>query len=514
MGGVMIDDFKKYIDTLIKRKLKESNGSYEKAGIPILVNEKMVEVDYALWLNSLFSQKIESIHPFNESHRDLVEILNFDVLYKQNFKSLCDIGHPAANESLAKFGVEDCTINSIIKSVEQFDCLLLDYFELFRDELMVHENSLIEVHKKITELSIDSGQGSIISHSAKMTNPACRYPRISVNASSAPDGFIRTGNSVVDFDIHINATKLKVFKFLSLKLNGVYFLDLIKEGNVEVISKVLLANETVVREWVSNFKIAINQQDNRTHVAIKQVYFPVDGDYHQLSVLTPSGLVFSLKNKIDNIIDRSKEAYIGKIAKKNNLYCKSGYSSISNLTVTRHGGEHPKNISGLNNKYQTYYLLSSSPPQLKNRSIHFPQTDFFSQTVNYFQCKQQFYQLHNLYSRDDNNMHIRADRDAYYQSVIDHIIEKMWQVRSVAAEQYIPAADQLSAAQRTWLSEQDDSKVLRETTDDWLDAIVKSVTIFVFHGYEKILGQKAIKLSETEYKQMQKLVLINKEALR
>jgi CRISPR-associated protein Csy1 len=98
--------------------------------------------------------------------------------------------------------------------------------------------------------------------------------------------------------------------------------------------------------------------------------------------------------------------------------------------------------------------------------------------------------------------------------VIDHVIEKMWQVRSVALEQYSSAVNQLSIGQRTWLCEAMDSRLLRETTDDWLDDIVKSMTTFLFYGYEKILGKKAIKFSDAEHKHMQKLVLLNKEALR
>ncbi|WP_191602337.1 type I-F CRISPR-associated protein Csy1 [Marinomonas algicola] len=494
----MVDDFKKHIDKLIKRKLKD----------------KKYEFDYSSWLITLVEQEMEAIHPQSEFHWELFEVLSFDVLYKQSFKSLCDSGHPVARESLEKLGINDSEINLIINSVESVDNLFIEYCELFKDELLNKDNSLNEVHKKITELSLDCSQGTIISHSPKMTNPSCKYPRLNITASNSPDGFVRSGNSPVDFDMHINATKLKVFKFLSLKINGISLLELINDKNINVISSVFLANERLVNDWVLNFNSGLNEQDLRTHFAIKQIYFPVEKDYHQLSILSPSGLVFSLKNKIDHINDRSKEAYLGKKARKENQYVISGFSTIVNLTVTRHGGDHPKNISGLNNKYQSYYLLSSSPPAIKTRDLHFPRTDFFVQTVNYFQCKHAFHQLHTLYSRDDNNMHIRAERDEYYQSVVDHIIEKMWQVRSVALEQYIPTASQLSTAQKTWLCQQDEGKVLRETADDWLDEIIQSVSTFVFHGYEKILGKKAIKLGYAEHKHMQQIVIKNKEALR
>ena len=209
-----------------------------------------------------------------------------------------------------------------------------------------------------------------------------------------------------------------------------------------------------------------------------------------------------------------EEVKLAREKKKNNEE-HSGYAEIYNLTTIGYGGTKPQNISVLNNQNGgKAHLLMSVPPRIKNRDIHFPTSDFFTQSVNYFQCKHQFYQLHKLYSRDDNNMQIRAQRDAYYRSIIDHIIERMWQVRSVATEQYMPATNQLTTAQRVWLCEQEESKTLRDTSDDWLDEITNSITTFLFHGYEKILGKKAIKFSEAEHKLMQKLVSLNKEALR
>lgn len=510
----MIDDFKKHIDGIVRRKLNAANKSFKVANLPSIQKGKKEELNYSLWLVKLLSQKMVSIHPYTQSQINILEILSFNVLYKQSFKSLCDSDHPAATEAIAKLGIDNVVLGEIVSAVKKFDQLALDYYDLFKGELALDGNTLAIVHNKITELSNDSAQGTIVSHSAKMTNPACRHPRVFSASTAYPDGFVRTGNSLVDFDMHINATKLKVFKFLSLKASGVSFLDLINRDNVDVLSNILSSGKDMTCEWIGNFKAKINIQDKRTHFAIKQIYFPFSNDYHQLSILTPSGLVFSLKEKIDYMNDQSKEAYLGKSAKKKKQYFNIGYSSISNLTVTRHGGDHPKNISGLNNKHQSYYLLLSLPPNLQHRDIHFPKTDFFNQTVNYFQCKHQFYQLHKLYSRNDNNMDIRAERDDYYQSIIDHIIEKTWQVRSVAIEQYNATTNQLPAAQQTWLCEQEESKSKRDNTDDWLDDIVKSATTFLLHGYEKILGKKAIKLGDAEYKHMQKLVLSNKEALR
>jgi CRISPR-associated protein Csy1 len=109
-------------------------------------------------------------------------------------------------------------------------------------------------------------------------------------------------------------------------------------------------------------------------------------------------------------------------------------------------------------------------------------------------------------------MHVRAERDDFYQSVIDYVIEKMWQIRSVALEQYREETNQLQKAQKIWLCDQHEE--LRMLEDDWLDIILKGITTFLFHGYEKILDKKSIKLGDAEYKHMQNIVTKNKEALR
>lgn len=379
-----------------------------------------------------------------------------------------------------------------------------------------------------------AGQISISTHPCTFSHPSSRKNKngyassIIANCNRVNDGFLRSGNVAVNADALGNAAALDVYKFLTLLMEdgqaliqhleqdtelalNLFSLPNVDESqNYRVLKQGFLAMTTGVGESITSSKI-------------KQVFFPVKEQtagqlssaeyYHQLSILTASGILFELRKRLDGM--RFGDAIkIARDKKKNNQE-HEGYSEIYNLTTIGYGGTKPQNISVLNNQNGgKAHVFMCAPPQLKNRNIHFPHTDFFSQTVNYFQCKNQFYQLHKLYSRDDNNMHIRAERDEYYQSVIDHIIEKMWQIRSIAIEQYNPSSNQLQSSQNTWLCEEESSKTLRETTDDWLDDIVKSVTTFLFYGYEKILGKKAVKFSDAEHKHMQNLVLLNKEALR
>jgi CRISPR-associated protein Csy1 len=342
------------------------------------------------------------------------------------------------------------------------------------------------------------------------------------------DGFLKTGNVKVDhFDSIGNGSEVgaigEIGAFLSLILtDGKRFFEHLEIDSNDAKNFLNISEGTYSDSKGALLQI-IKQLPPQTNSKIKQVFFPISIDssnnhsevdtYHQLSILTASGIVFELRKRLDGM-RFGDEIKIARDKKKNNQE-HDGYREIYNLTTIGYGGTKPQNISVLNNQNGgKAHLFMSAPPQLNNRLIHFPHSDFFSQTVGYFQCKNQFYHLHKLYSRDDNNMHIRAERDEYYQSVIDHIIEKMWQVRSVSSEQFNPTSNQLSSAQKIWLCEGEVDTTLRETSDDWLDEIVKSITTFLFYGYEKILAKKAIKFSDAELNHMHKLVSLNKEALR
>lgn len=372
-----------------------------------------------------------------------------------------------------------------------------------------------------------AGQMSISTHPCTFSHPSARKNKngyasaVIASSESKNDGFLRTGNVAVAADALGNAAALDVYKFLTLITDdGQSVLQHLEQDSE--LAQVLLTLPNVDEEHsyqaLKQGFLAMSATDDEviTSSKIKQVYFPVSKqqgktDYHQLSLLTASGIVFELRQRLDNM-RFGEEIKAARTKKKDGEY-HSGFREIYDLTTIGYGGTKPQNISVLNNQNGgKAHLLMSVPPTIKNRHTHFPKVDFFQQSVNYFQCKEQFQQLHSLYKHNENNMHVRADRDELYQQIIDHLIEKMWQVRAIASEQYIETASQLSKAQTTWLCEH--TKMLRETTDDWLDEIVASITTYLFYGYEKMLGKKAIKLGNAEYRQMEKVAANNKEALR
>jgi CRISPR-associated protein Csy1 len=380
-----------------------------------------------------------------------------------------------------------------------------------------------------------AGQISISTHPCTFSHPSSRKNKngyvSSIIAKSVKhnDGFLRSGNLDVATDALGNAAALDVYKFLMLEMaDGERLIQHLQQDSALALNFFTLENgsEAVSYQALKQGFLAMTTANAgiMTSSKIKQVYFPlVDVDqaansvaseqtqYHQLSILTASGILFELRKRLDAIRfgDEIKDA---REKKKTNQEHR-GFKEIYNLTTMGYGGTKPQNISVLNNQNGgKAHMFMSTPPTLKQRDVHFPHSDFFVQSLNYYQCKAQFLALHKLYSRDVNNVHIRIQRDEYYQSVVDYIIEKMWQVRGVTSEQFNLKDSQLSADQQIWLC--DDNKALREISDDWLDVVFDSITTFLFYGYEKTLKQKAIKFSDAELKSMRKVVLKNKEALR
>jgi CRISPR-associated protein Csy1 len=382
-----------------------------------------------------------------------------------------------------------------------------------------------------------AGQISISTHPCTFSHPSSRKNKngyassIIAKSEKHNDGFLRSGNLDVATDALGNAAALDVYKFLTLEMaDGQNLIQHLNQDSALALSLFTLENddEAANYQMLKQGFLAMTTATAKsvTSSKIKQVYFPLTPiniaycadsipneniQYHQLSILTASGILFELRKRLD-AIRFGDEIKTARDKKKTNQE-HQGYKEIYELTTIAYGGTKPQNISVLNNQNGgKAHMLISMPPILKKRDVHFPQSEFFVQSLSHLQFKTQFLALHKLYRQDANNMDVRSQRDENYQSVVDRIIDKMWQIRAVATEQFNSQNSQLLAAQKTWLC--DHNKDLRETSDDWLDVICDSITTFLFYGYEKTLGRKAITFGEVEHKQMRKIVLRNREALR
>ena len=300
-----------------------------------------------------------------------------------------------------------------------------------------------------------AGQISISTHPCTFSHPSSRknkngYTSSVIAASKrGDDGYLRSGNVTVEPDALGNAAALDVYKFLMLKMeDGQTLLSHIEQDSDS--AQKLLKIETELYSTLKDGFLTMtnNNADIVTSSKIKQIYFPVDDGYHQLSILSASGIMFELRKRIDTI-RFSEETKAARACKKNNEIFEGRYKQLTNLTTIGYGGTKPQNISAMNNQNGgKVHLLPSEPPKLIKRDIYFPTVDFFSQTLSFYQCGDLFYALHELFLNHKNNWNIRCERDEYYQAIIDRIIEKMWLVRSVSEAQYNPDTTQLNKTQK------------------------------------------------------------------
>jgi CRISPR-associated protein Csy1 len=349
-------------------------------------------------------------------------------------------------------------------------------------------------------------QLSMVSHPGKFSHPSAKTSSIIAHCEHADDGYLRTGNVSYHLDVFGNAAAMDVYKFLCLQMDDGRTVLAHLETDSEAIKSVLTI-PTASYDDLKQGLLSIKQADNsiKTDRLVKQVYFPVDDAYHLLSILTPSGLLSTLKKRVDAIrfSDATKEA---KVARKNNELHATGYDDLFDLTVTAYGGTQPQNISVLNSQNAgRAYLLPSTPPGLLKRDIRLPTKDFFRNSLNPFQFKEHFISLHELMEYEVNNRAIRDQISTLITRIIDRVLEQVFATRLFGigwsnADYYQP----LPLSQRIWLDDFHLEK--RESDTDWMEDIARNFARWILQTYEATLKDKHIMLSDNELTHIRKFV--------
>lgn len=367
------------------------------------------------------------------------------------------------------------------------------------NELTQQANQKFSLTEWIVDAAKRGTQLSMVSHPSKFSHPSAKTSSVIAQAQSENDGYLRTGNIDYPLDVFGNAAAMDVYKFLSIPLsNGLTVLENIEQKN-ELIQNILNHSSfdfEILRE--DFLKIKRSDLSLKTDHLVKQVYFPISkNEYHLLSLLTASGLITTLKKRLDDLrfSDATKAA---KESRRKNEIDPVGYADIYDLTVTAYGGTQPQNVSVLNSQNAgRAYLLPSTPPKLEKRSIRLPNSDFFSQTLYRNNYKDSFTELHKFMRLDINNINIRNAIQNIIQFLIDQILLYAFKIRS-HYEQGWSEQDYyigLPKIQRIWLDNlyQD----YREKHTDWRDEIAAAIGRWIILAYEKTI-EKAYKLGDGE----------------
>ncbi len=418
------------------------------------------------------------------------------------------------NETVTKFFDErkELWLKSKIKSSMQEDEVL---------ELHKECNNLFSLEVWLPNASKRAGQISMATHPCTFSHPSARKNKngdvtpIIADVEKRADGLLRSGNVEVKRDALGNAAALDVHKFLNLIMPDGRELIWHIEQNSDLAKSLLKIKSKSYEKLREEFlEMIVSSDELVTSSKIKQVYFPVEDAYHQLSILSNSGMIFEMKKRVDAIQFREGLKELRKL-RRENAFSEEGYSEIYNLTLMAYGGTKPQNISVLNSQNAgKAQLLYSMPPQLKKQDIHFPKNNFFSESLNPWKFKYIFDALHNIFKVPNySNVAMRDARKKHYARLVEKIIEQMWSVREVEKEQYYEKTSKLKTYQKIWLLSK--FEVKRDEEDAWLDEVIEEITHWVLSSYKKVWKKSDIDINGTEeLKDIRKIVEEFREGLR
>ncbi|MDI9817688.1 MULTISPECIES: type I-F CRISPR-associated protein Csy1 [unclassified Legionella] len=331
------------------------------------------------------------------------------------------------------------------------------------------------------------------------------------------DGYLKSGNvDNLKRDSLGNAGELDVEEFLYTELSdGLTLMDHLL-SNSEVAKSTLAIKSKSYKELREGFLTLISSSSKAVSSSkIKQIYFPVGSDYHQLSILSNSGMVFELRERID-ALRFSETVQRGRELRRDNIYSDSGYSEIYDITTIGYGGKKPWNVSWLNNQYHgKAYLLLSAPPLLEQHEIKFPTKDFFVQSLRYRDCKEILERLDNIFKIERDGKisldKIRKGRDRCLGDILDMILQKMMALREVSIDQFWSESSRLPDWQKIWLCEQYIEE--RAKRDEWLETLCTQIAFWINSAYKNSI-KHPIMLGEAERRYIKDFVNEYREILR
>jgi CRISPR-associated protein Csy1 len=361
---------------------------------------------------------------------------------------------------------------------------------------------------------------NVTTHPAKFTNPK-------INGASSflfygepkNDGYLKTGNARLDVKVDVSgdaATNTLIFELYSLLetplKNGSQLITQFESDSVEIIE--FIDGLGIEYSLFKNKCIEIFYGEGigqTTHEFIRQVYFPVLSEnegYHLLSVITPSMLMFGVKNRIDDF-NQWFEGQPIRALKKDNKFHPDGFDEVFGLTEI--GFSHNEftkmgNVSYLNVRNKGIaYLLPSLPPELKRRDIRLPAHDFFRNSLRTNQFKESFQSLDKLIRCPVKNADIKEGIRNTLKFIIDQVLQRAFRIRATrpswSQEEHYQS---LPLAQRIWL---DDAYLeQRENQDDWLDDVVADFARWILDAYEYLFKETFIKLSDHELREVRGMV--------
>jgi CRISPR-associated protein Csy1 len=342
--------------------------------------------------------------------------------------------------------------------------------------------------------AVKQARHAITTHASTFTNPDAKSSCFRFSAPYLQNGFLSTNNVKYEskFDLFGNAATdsfvKEIYLFLNESVDKQTIWDHLKNESNEIKKFIKNYNLDFDEAKTALSKLMIDPETPKTHKLLKQVYFPVESNYHLLSLLTPSVITTELLRRL-NLIRFSDAAKQARGLKKDNKFCEFAHDEIFDLTEIAFGGSKPQNVSVLNSQNAgRAYLLSSCPPILEKRTIRLPRTDFFVQCLYRKNYQDSFVQLHKFMQLDLNNIDIRIAIRNIIQFVIDQVLLQGFKIREFypdgwSQQDYYSSLPKL---QRIWLDSINDEQ--RENDSEWRNELSGDIARWILRSYEKVIS--------------------------
>lgn len=356
-----------------------------------------------------------------------------------------------------------------------------------RDELTLDREAVCRNHESsvwLTDAAICAKQISLVTHVAKFTHSASKSMGALVTEQLDTSLLVTASLPCRELDFACNAGVLHVAKLFKLKDdNGQLLADQLRSGEGKSLASFSKSPQQL-EEWLEGFSRAFESSEPQSHTLAKQLYFPVDGSYHQISPLYASSLAHAIRQKVfdsrnGELMDAARKA------RENDEPSDTPTISYPSLAVIKFGGDTIQgkgNISHLNQlRSGEGYLLSCQPPSWKAHS-QVPKTSHqFWQQLAYI-CR---YNLRALkkhltnYQDKPSTESVRSKRQQLVEDIVDDFLQLSAQIRLLSEQVGIDndwsAASELTSAEACLLNpqrtQQDaDFKSVRERKD-WLEDI-------------------------------------------
>ncbi|WP_168195190.1 type I-F CRISPR-associated protein Csy1 [Shewanella sp. SNU WT4] len=205
---------------------------------------------------------------------------------------------------------------------------------------------------------------SFATHVGKLTHSSSKSSSIFDATTDINNKYLSTNTlkSLAIDTASSNAASLPVADVLNLSVAGVSLLDRIKEGDGSFFS-LFTENQSLIDNWLNQFKQAFDSSSKQSYFLSKQVYFPIANDeYHLLLPLISSSLAHELHLEHKKRWDEPfKTAFEQKGNKKYSDQVVATYPNKASLHVT---GSNHSNASSLNGKRGgRISLMAALPPQ-------------------------------------------------------------------------------------------------------------------------------------------------------